>query len=189
MKQFLCAAALALTVSSANALEMDNSRSTLNVVSVKNDRVAELFTFDKVQGSIDEKTGKAVIEIHLDSISTGIDIRNERMRKYLFNTDEFKAARFSAEVDIESFAGLAKGEQRAVALSGDLSLHGKTVAMHFQTLVTRLESGDLSVVTAAPSFIDLASHDLVPGIEKLRSLAGLNNISLAVPVTFSVVFQ
>lgn len=189
MKKLLCAAALTLVASGLSALEMDSSRSVLNITSVKNDRFAELFTFDDVTGRIDDATGKAKISIALDSIDSGIEIRDERMRKYLFNTQEHKTARFAAEVDLQSLESLAAGQQRAVELKGELTLNGHSVPMVFQTQVTRLASGELSVATATPGFIDVTRHKMAPGIGKLRSLAGLNNISLAVPVTFSVVFK
>ena len=189
MKKLFCAAALALAASGLNALEMDSSRSTLNITSVKNDRFAELFTFKKVAGSIDDASGKATIEIALDSINSGIEIRDERMRKYLFDTAQYKTANFVADVDLESVSALKAGEQQAVELKGELTLNGNTVPMVFQTQVTRLSGGELSVATVTPGFIDVTRHKLAPGIGKLRSLAGLNNISLAVPVTFSVIFK
>ena len=189
MKKLLCAAALTLAASGLSALEMDSSRSVLNITSVKNDRFAELFTFGDVTGDIDDASGKATIDIALDSIDSGIKIRDERMRKYLFNTEEHKTARFTADVDLKSLESLTAGEQRPVELKGELSLNGHTLPMIFETKVTRLAAGELSVATVTPGFIDVTRYKMAPGIGKLRSLAGLNNISLAVPVTFSVVFK
>jgi len=189
MKNLLCTTVLILVTSGLNALEMDSSRSTLNITSVKNDRLAELFTFEKVSGAIDDASGKASIEVALDSIDSGIEVRDERMRNYLFNTEAFSTASFTADVDLKALNSLKPGEQREVELKGELALNGHTVPMSFQTQVTRLNSGALSVATVAPGFIDVTRHKMAPGIEKLRSLAGLDNISLAVPVTFSVVFK
>ena len=189
MKNLLCAAVMILVASGLNALEMDSSRSTLNITSVKNDRIGELFTFKKVSGNLDDASGKASIEIALDSIDSGIEIRDERMRKYLFNTEAFKTASFTADVDLQALKCLKPGEQHVVELEGELALNGYTVPMSFQTQVTRLDSGALSVATVTPGFIDVTRHKMAPGIEKLRNLAGLDNISLVVPVTFSVVFK
>ncbi|MFT6421066.1 MAG: polyisoprenoid-binding protein YceI [Porticoccus sp.] len=189
MKNLLCTTVLILVASGLNALEMDSSRSTLNITSVKNDRLAELFAFERVSGTIDDASGKASIEVALDSIDSGIEIRDERMRKYLFNTEAFKTASFTADIDLKALKSLKPGEQREIELKGELAMSGHTVPISFQTQVTRLNSGALSVATVAPGFIDVTRHKMAPGIEKLRSLAGLDNISLAVPVTFSVVFK
>ena len=180
MKNLLCTTVLILLASGLNALEMDSSRSTLNITSVKNDRLAELFAFERVSGTINDASGKASIEITLDSIDSGIEIRDERMRKYLFNTED---------IDLKGLKSLKPGEQREVELKGELAMSGHTVPISFQTQVTRLNGGALGVATVAPGFIDLTRYKMAPGIEKLRSLAGLDNISLAVPVTFSVVFK
>jgi polyisoprenoid-binding protein YceI len=189
MKKLLCAAALVLAAGGLNALEMDSDHSELSIVSVKNDRFAEVFTFKDIKGHIADDSGKAVIQIALDSIDTGVAIRDERMQKYLFETDKFKTAEFTSMVDLQALKDLGKGEQRELELKGELALHGNTVPMRFATQVTRLSSGELQIVTLKPSFIDVTRHELAPGIGKLRSLAGLNGITLVVPVTFSVVFK
>ena len=150
---------------------------------------SEMCIRDRVSGTINDASGKASIEITLDSIDSGIEIRDERMRKYLFNTEAFKTASFTADIDLKGLKSLKPGEQREVELKGELAMSGHTVPISFQTQVTRLNGGALGVATVAPGFIDLTRYKMAPGIEKLRSLAGLDNISLAVPVTFSVVFK
>ncbi len=189
MKRAFLAVLLLVAASGVNALELDGAKSQLKVTSIKNDRVAELFSFSEVSGSLNEESGEALIIVALNSIDSGIDIRDQRMKKYLFNTDRYKTAEFRARVDVQALKSLTPGEPRSMRLSGELSISGKTLPIHFATQVTKLSGGAISVVTVEPAFIDSNAVEMAPGIEKLRSLAGLKNINLSVPVTFAVQFH
>ncbi|WP_415240410.1 YceI family protein [Zhongshania aliphaticivorans] len=189
MKQLLCAAMLLLQLGAVNAMELKADSSSLSFVSIKNDAIAETMSFSSLTGSIDDKTGKAEIVVGLNSIASGIDIRNERMRKYLFETDKFPAATYTALVDMPELVTMSVGEQKTMKLTGALVMHGTSSPLSFDVIVTKRADGALHVVTLAPSFVDTQRFGLVAGVAKLRSLAGLNNIGLAVPVSFSVTFQ
>lgn len=189
MRKLICALILSLPLTGLNALELDTDSSVLNFVTVKNETVAELMSFTSISGSIDDNTDKATLNIDLSSVASGVDIRNERMREYLFQIDSFPNAVYSAKLDMASLNMMATGEQKSVDLNGELSLHGKTAAIKFKVLVTKLKDGGFNATTSAPSFINANSFGLAPGIGKLRSLAGLAGINLVVPVTFSVVFK
>ena len=169
MKQLLCAAMLLLQLGAVNAMELKADSSSLSFVSIKNDAIAETMSFSSLTGSI--------------------DIRNERMRKYLFETDKFPAATYTALVDMPELAAMSVGEQKTMKLTGALVMHGTSSPLSFDVIVTKRADGALHVVTLAPSFVDTQRFGLVAGVAKLRSLAGLNNIGLAVPVSFSVTFQ
>jgi|TARA_R110002050_G_scaffold103142_1_gene212122 polyisoprenoid-binding protein YceI len=189
MKKLVYALVLSLPLGGLNALELDKESSVMNFVTVKNDTVAELMSFTSLTGSIDEKSGKAVLNIDLSSVASGIDIRNERMREHLFEIDKFASAVYSTELDMKSLNELAIGEQKSVALKGELELHGKSAEVKFDVTVTKRKDGAFHAVTNSPAFVSANSFELAPGIAKLRSLAGLASIDLVVPVTFSVVFK
>jgi polyisoprenoid-binding protein YceI len=189
MKKLVFVFALFMQISALNALELNVERSALSFITVKNDAIAESMTFSNLTGSIDNETGKAEITIGLNSVVSGIDIRNERMRKYLFETDKFPAATYTALVDVPALLAMTAGEQRAVKLTGALVLHGSSSPLSFDVLVTKRADGTYHVITVTPSFVDAQNFGLVAGIGKLRSLAGLKNIDTIVPVTFSVTFQ
>jgi hypothetical protein len=189
MKKLIYALVLSLPLSGLNALELNNDSSVLNFVTVKNDAVAELMTFKSLTGSINEETGDAELSVDLNSIASGIDIRNKRMREILFEIDTFPAAIFTTSIKKLKLNDMTVGEQQSVELKGQLALHGQTAPLDFNVIVTKLKDNSYHAVTTSPTFISVSSFDLGPGIDKLRSLAGLANIDLVVPVTFSVVFQ
>ncbi|MBW2939182.1 YceI family protein [Zhongshania aquimaris] len=189
MKKLVCALALLLPMGGLNALELVKEASVLNFVTVKNDAVAELMSFSSLTGSIDDATGKAELIVDLSSVETGIDIRNDRMREHLFQIDKFPSATYSATVEMANLNAMAVGEQKNIELRGELKLHGKTAPVVFEVIVTKRSDESFHAATSSPAFISANSFELAPGIGKLRSLAGLQNIDLVVPVTFSVVFQ
>jgi len=54
--------------------------------------------------------------------------------------------------------------------------------------VVRIGEDRFNVVTRKPFIVLVGSHALLDGIERLREIAGLKMISLAVPVSFSLQF-
>ena len=75
--------------------EIDNSSSKINFVSVKNDSIGEMHSFDSLEGYINV-AGNAQLTVNLESVETLIEVRNERMRELLFETVQFPVATISA---------------------------------------------------------------------------------------------
>lgn len=189
MKKLLCGLFLYVLTAASQALDLDGEASVLNVVSIKNNKIAELFYFRELSGTLDLSSGKATVNIALASIDSGIGIRDERMKKHLFNVEENTAALFAAKVDVKALAAMPKGQPQPMPLEGELQIAGQSQAVSFDTLVTKLDDGSIRVLSAAPAFVDVAGLGLEGGINTLRELAGLKAISLAVPVSFSVLFR
>lgn len=189
MKQLAYVLVLLLQVGTLDAMELQADNSTLSFVTTKNDVIAETMSFSSVTGSIDDKSGEAEIVIGLNSVVSGIEIRNDRMRKFLFETDEFPAATYTAQIDVPSLLAMAVNEQKAMKLNGKLLIHGLRAPVIFDVLVSKRADGTYQVETVTPGIVDAQRFGLAPGIDKLRKLAGLNNIDLIVPVSFSVIFR
>lgn len=181
--------ALQSSVLMAADLKLDNDASSLNFVSTKNAQVAEVLRFDNLQGSVDADTGKAIIDIDLSSVNTGIDIRDQRMREFLFDTANYPKATYTATVDMAALKDLKAGGQTLVSLEGTLNLAGQSSPVTIDADVAKLAEGGYRVSTRAPAILMVDTFGLTPGVAKLQELAGLNSISVAVPVTFSVVFR
>ncbi len=177
-----CAEAAAPTV-----WTLDGAQSRISFVSIKAAAIAEPHHFKKLEGSID-KDGAATVQINLDSVETLIDIRNERMREFLFETVKFPLATITAQVDLEQFADLPVGGRRQTQITATLNLHGAAEPVDASVYVTRIAEDKVSVTTVDPIIIDVNSFDLAAGLNKLMELAGLDSITSNVPVTFSFVF-
>jgi len=168
---------------------LDSAQSSLNYISTKKGHVMEAGnTFTSLQGRIDEK-GMARVEIVLDTVESLVPIRNQRMRQYLFQTDHFPKAVFSASIDSAPIQSLAPGEERLMPVAGQLELHGHSGRIATQLRVTALANGSVMVQSTVPIILNALDYALGEGINKLKELAGLSAISTSVPVSFSLVFR
>lgn len=183
----LAALALGLSGPVLAAWDLDAERSVVQFLSVKNASVAEVHHFKDVSGGIDDD-GQATVTIDLASVETMVPIRNERMREMLFETVRFPEATLSARVP-DDLDDLGAGETTRADLEVSIDLHGKTALYTAAAHVTRLADGSLQVVLAAPVLVKAADFGLEGGVEMLREVAGLQNISTAVPVDATLVFE
>lgn len=165
-----------------------NDASTINYISIKSGSIAEVNTFKALSGTVD-KSGAVDLKINLASVETNIPIRNERMRALLFETERFAEATVSGAIDISRSTNLAVGDTYGDAIKLTLSLHGVSKDVMSNVQITKLTQNRLLVSSAQPVIVNAADYNLAEGVEKLRSIAGLPAISLAVPVTFTLVFS
>lgn len=177
--------ALALPVQASWYL--DNESSRLSFVTTKNTSIAEVHRFLVLHGKVDSK-GVARVQVELDSISSGVPLRDERIRKQLFQVKTFPEAVISAQLDLRPINDLAPGAQLELRLPLTVSLHGKEQNYIAQLLATRLDDRRFQVVTLEPLILQAEDFDLAPGLSELRKLAGLKTISLSVPVGAVLIF-
>lgn len=166
---------------------LDGESSRLSFISSKNGNVSEVQRFLVLHGQV-QPEGLARLEVELESINSGIPLRDERMRAELFEVKRFAEATISAQLDLMPIQDLANGAQLELRLPVTVDLHGKQHVYNVQLLATRLDERRFQVVTLEPVVLDAADFDLAPGLEKLRTLAGLSTISLSVPVNAVLIF-
>ena len=63
--------------------DLDQSNSSIEFISIKNNQIPENHNFQKISGNITSE-GLVNVIIDLDSVDTKIPIRNERMRNLFF---------------------------------------------------------------------------------------------------------
>ena len=167
---------------------LDNDASRINFVSTKANTAAEVHTFGTLDGQVDDD-GNATLSIDLNTVDTAIEIRDERMRDILFETAQFPTATLAASVDMAAVAGLATGETTELTTEGQLMVHGTTSSVTFDISVSRLGEDRILVASRKPVIVNASQVGLLPGVEKLREVAGLPSISPAVPVSFVLAFD
>lgn len=177
-----------LPASAMAGWQLDSEHALVSFVSIKNNAIAELHRFDSLEGSIDDD-GKAMVIISLCSVNTGIEIRDERMQEFLFETGDFPQATVTTQVDAEWLVGLKKGQAYARDLDFTVDLHGQQQTVTALTGMIIDAKGNLHVETIQPILLDANQFGLGGGIAKLQELAGLQAIATAVPVTFALVFR
>ncbi len=162
---------------------VNNDLSRVSFVSVKKDVVGESHYFKQVSGTLTSK-GQLSLSVPLASVETMIPIRNERMQKFLFETNVFPTLEVMASVPMKKINGLKNGQSAKMQTSADIALHGVNKMIEVEVMVTRLTDKTLQVVSMKPVNVKAADYGLDKGIEKLRDLAKLPSITGSVPVSF-----
>ncbi|MGB1262114.1 MAG: YceI family protein [Cognaticolwellia sp.] len=167
---------------------LDNNASRLNFVSVKKGTVAENHQFTQLSGEIN-KQAQVNISVDLASVNTHIAIRDQRMKKFVFETDKFSAATFVAQLDKSLLQTLKVGEVQTLNVDGKIAFHGQQQGATVEVSVVKLAENKILVNTIKPFFINADAYGVVAGINKLKELASLPSINTVVPVNFSVTFN
>lgn len=167
---------------------LNPSESDFNFASIKKDHIYETHTFNRVSGQISD-AGNAELILDLTSVDTGIGIRDERMQSMLFDTSRFTAATYTVTVDIDGLKMMPAGARQQISAEGTLALFGMSKALPATLNIYKLSPQRILVSSAAPVVVQAADFGLDGGVEALREIAGLNAVSQAVPVTFSLVFE
>lgn len=162
--------------------------SGMTYVTIKDNLLGETNTFREMSGRV-SPNGDAVINIDLNSVDTNNEIRDGRMKEFLFKTESYPNARITTQIDMKPYAGLAIGESRAELLELIVDLGGTALDYDANVLVTRLSAAKVVVATKAPLLLDATDFELEAGLAKLQELAGLESITPIVPVTVSFVFE
>ena len=180
-------AAAAFFVAPAQAAwNLDGENSSISFVSTKAVNAAEVHKFGEMTGGMDD-AGQVSVSINLDSVDTAIELRDERMREMLFETEQYSAASIGAKVDTAAIPAEA-GQSVRMTVEADISLHGIDRIIPIDVIVVRSGDRALVVSSATPVIINASQFRLVEGIQKLTEIAGLPNISTAVPVSFVLTF-
>ncbi|WP_223484020.1 YceI family protein [Pseudomonas sp. A-RE-19] len=176
-----------ITVSAQANWYLDGESSRLSFISTKNANICEVQRFLVLHGKVDPN-GLAEVEVELESVNSGIPLRDERMRKELFEIQTFPEALITTQIDLRPINDLAPGAQLELRLPLTVNLHGKQHQYNAELLATRLDDRRFQVVTLEPLVISAEDFDLAPGLESLRKVAGLSSISLSVPVSAVLIF-
>ena len=188
MKTLFCSLLLATSLGVSASWQLDNNQSRLDFVSLKNDVAAEVHQFSQLKGHWQDD-GSLSIEIAVAGLQTHIPIRDDRMWQYLFKLDDYPLITATGTVSPDAIADLAIGSSKTVRVPLQLTIVGQTQRVQSEVLVTRLAENSLQVNTQAPIMVNGDQFGLTEGLNRLRDLAGLQNINPMVPVTFTVRFE
>ena len=166
---------------------LDAAGSDLNYVTIKAGEIAEVNSFETLSGGV-TADGAATVTIDLASVSTGVDIRDERMRDIFFVVADNPSATVTATIDPASFEALKVGESMATTLDGTLALKGAQAPFQAEVTVTRTGPDRVTATSAKPVIVEAGALGLTDGLAQLQELAGLPSITPAVPVTFALTF-
>ena len=190
MTKYLVGTALALcftaTASFAQDWTLNSADSRLAFGSIKNSYIGETHTFEGLTGTVSSE-GIVAIEIPLSKVSTNIDIRNERMAEYVFNS--VPSATLAATLEMDALTAMQPGDTTTMEVDATLSLLGKDVDVYTEVFVARLSDDSVLITTSDMLFLDTDQLGIDSGIDKLQELASLDSIARATPITIRLVFE
>ncbi|MEN0036820.1 MAG: DUF1592 domain-containing protein [Cellvibrio sp.] len=168
---------------------LDGTNSTFNFVTVKKNTAGvetpESMTFTQLQGTV-ATSGQATLTIPLTSISSGVDLRNTRLKEILFESQYLPSLHFTTQLDLAAIDAMAAGSVAVQSVTGNLVLHGVVKSVVFDALVVKHANNSVSFSPRKPIVINSADFDLNAGVEALRALMSLTTIGEKVPVYFKV---
>jgi hypothetical protein len=167
-----------------SAYQLDLKTAVIGVTSTKNDLIKERHEIKFKSGSV-SSTGEVALVVDLRTTETNIPIRNERMLQHLFAQSPL--ATVSAQLPPEVFAKARAGKAISEPVVVTLVANGVSQTRSIEMALARDAMGDL--VVSGQAEIDVSEFGYGPGIETLRSLAGLLSISTLVPVDFVLPFN
>jgi OOP family OmpA-OmpF porin len=180
-------AASVLEAAAASPWTLDPASSSLKYQSVKKITVIETNKIRNLSGTI-QPDGAASVLIDLNSVETGIDIRDVRMRFLFFETFKYPTATVSAHVDPAAFADLPTKRRLKLKLPFTLDLHGFVKELQADVVVTMISDTMVSVASDGPIEIKAEDFGLGPAIEKLERAGDVTNIVPTGSVSFDFVF-
>jgi OOP family OmpA-OmpF porin len=166
---------------------LDPTSSTLTYQSVKKNTVVETNKIRNISGTI-TPVGDAKITFDLNSVDTGVDLRNVRMRFLFFETFKYPTAQLTAKVDPAAFAALPAKRRMTAKVPFRLNLHGVDKDLEANVVVTMITDKMVSVASESPVAVQVADFGLLPAIEKLQQAANVTNIVPTASVSFDFVF-
>lgn len=187
MTRILFAALFAVMTMPAGAWTLDSKVSAISYVTMKNAETAEANLLTGLTGQVDD-SGKAMVEIPLTNVETYVDIRNERMREFVFKVAEFPVATLNTQLDMDALADLVPGETAETTFEVMIAANGAETSYEAMAFVTRVGENRVMVASKQPVILYVQDLGYEEGIAKLQELAELDSIQLTVPVSFLLAF-
>ena len=154
----------------------------------KAESIVETHQFTGLDGRI-SREGNATVNIDLTSVSSGVDVRDVRMRFLLFETYKFPKAEVTAHLDMGKLQEVLTTTRILYPLRFNLSLHGLSKDIETLVYVTRISDKSVAVSTAKPIIIAADSFGLAAGIAKLSEAVNGVPIVTSASFTFDLVFE
>lgn len=167
---------------------LDLASSSLTFQSVKKGTIVETSKFATLDGTIG-RDGQAKVDVVLESVDTGVDLRNVRMRFLFFETYKFPVATITARIDPAALQELPEKRRLRMDVDYRLDLHGVVKEMRSPVVVTLIDDDTVSVASAAPIIIPVADFGLAENVGKLEQAVGNITITPSTSVSFDFVFD
>lgn len=172
----------------AGGWTLNTADSYLNFATTKNTSNLEVHNFTTISGDINA-SGVATLAIDLNTVNTGVALRDQRMRDLLFETAANPTATVTVTVPATLIANLAVGQTSQTDITASLNLHGVTANITTKVSVQKLTTTRVVVQSLPPVLVKAETYGLTAGVEALRAAVGIASINASVPVDFALVYD
>ncbi len=181
-------------VAAVGELPVDIGQSKLALTMVKDHvtPVSATLAFRDGAVSLDGASPTARLSVDLDSFSSDIAIRNERVRNIFFETSAigWESAELVFSLTKELVDRLRKDKKvTGVALEGDLKVHGHSSKLPVTIDAGYGDSGRIWVKSSTPVQVKVSDLDLVDNLRRLNAICMHDSIDDVVKVDVSIVFS
>ena len=128
------------------------------------------------------------LSVDANSVNTGVEIRDERVRLHVFDSGNHPHIIFTAKLN-KAIETLKIGEPVVQELTGTLTIRGIENPLTAELLVIRGSADTLLVQTLRPLLLDASNYNMSEGFEQLRTLVNLFNIPQIIPVSIKLVLS
>ena len=181
------AASSAMT-SAGNWVSNDNQvRFTSSKTNKQNKTIDEESSFATSAAQL-SADGAFSMSVDLASVKTNIDLRDERLRDWVFEVAQFPKAEISGKIDMNAIGSLKTGDSLQLKQPLTLDLHGSKQDIEAELTLKRGADNSISVATAQPVVVDAKKLGMSGGVAKLVEVMGLASINEQIPVTFNGTF-
>ena len=166
---------------------LNANQSNIYIQTEKLQGVIEKHRFTSIEGNV-SRNGDASIKIDLNSIDTGIDLRNVRMRFLLFETYKFPTAEITAKLDKSQLTELATRSRVSFTLTAHVNLHGIVKDIQIPVTVSRVNDTTVTVSSIKPIDVAGETFDFMKGLGKLSDAMNGIRIVPSASITFDLSF-
>ena len=192
MKKILLASLMLSAFAHAENAVWESDSNQISFLSIKvtqqKNSITEQSAFTDSKAMLD-KDGNFTLTIDLNSVKTNIDIRDQRLKDWVFETAQFGTATVSGKVDADAVNKLAVGEVLKLDQALVLDIHGQKVNLQAELNVQRVADDKILVNTLTPVVLDTKAMKMEKGVMQLVEVMALSSIVEQVPVSFSGEFM
>ncbi|MCG7656728.1 YceI family protein [Wielerella bovis] len=145
--------------------------------------ITEPAYFAKSSAQLD-KDGQFSMSIDLQSVNTNIEIRNQRLKDWFFETSKFPTATVTGKLDSVAINQMKIGDILLLDQSLVLNLHGQDIDIIAPLLISRTSKNKIIVNTRHPVILDVRQMNMLNEVSKLVEGMGLSSIWEQVPIFF-----
>ena len=192
MKKILLASLLLSAFAHADNAVWESDNNHISFLSIKvnqqKNSITEQSAFTSSKAMLD-KDGMFTLTIDLNSVKTNVDIRDQRLKDWVFETAQFGTATVSGKVDADAVNKLAVGETLKLEQPLELDIHGQKVKLQAELNVQRSAEDKIMVNTLTPVILDTKAMKMEKGVMQLVEVMALSSIVEQVPVSFAGEFM